>query len=343
MDITASGHLKRLGLRAACRALIRSRVYAVFPLAGCVIPSLSAAQSTVPPSGDATAPYVENMRGWLAGQEAGRYMSVAGIRTPLDPGAPFWGAKHVLVLALREDVQDEPRVQDPDSLIRRSERVFAHFANLMDVAVSDVGVEVNLGGRMCGEQMRVGFRFALDGIEGEMLSKSSCGASVWGLRMFGEGSKVFSLPRSADLTLKKPASATLESISSALVGGLIRYYEHAKGSWQQTSVDARMPQLQIRMRGVVIPGAPPKWEKVHVTLVLFDATDSIDIRYLVDGQWAPGLGTPHASEYRDMDPQHAGALSDHRKALVKILAEAYKMAKSGPTAAPSTTRVQRDE
>jgi hypothetical protein len=74
---------------------------------------------------------------------------------------------------------------------------------------------------------------------------------------------------------------------------------------------------------------PPYWEKLRYSIPIYMADkDTMKIRCVLDGQFAPGIGAevPSADAFLDMEPRYTGAMQDHVGRFVQAL-ETYMVVK----------------
>jgi hypothetical protein len=93
---------------------------------------------------------------------------------------------------------------------------------------------------------------------------------------------------------------------------------YTKGRYEALSRTDVLREVSVdRIRNEVLKDAG-RWEKLKIVLVAVPRKKDVEIVLNVDGQYAPGVGKtpPQAASYRDMEPQHAAALTEYTKALL---------------------------
>jgi hypothetical protein len=118
----------------------------------------------------------------------------------------------------------------------------------------------------------------------------------------------------ATITPAAQLAPTLEKLAARLRD----HYKNAR--YQQTSATGALREATIdRMKNEVLTD---RWERLQLSLLAapLDAKN-FQIVLIVDGQYAPGIGTtpPALESYRDMEPQYTSALTTYTKALLTTL------------------------
>ena len=104
-----------------------------------------------------------------------------------------------------------------------------------------------------------------------------------------------------------------------IVDAVHRFYGDAGAKARIDTIDTLFAQISVdNIRGLVISGTPQRWEKLQLAFFATPgADDSVEIRVIIDGQWATGLGNqPSLSDYKDMSPRYESDLINHRNVLM---------------------------
>jgi hypothetical protein len=124
-------------------------------------------------------------------------------------------------------------------------------------------------------------------------------------------------------------SPALKRGLATAVPGFLGSFLPQGATWDVLSSEADFVEVIVRgIKGYVIAGGKD-WEKLQLTVSLTGlAGQSPTLRATADGQLASGLGTyPSDTQFtRDMEPMHAGALTNYAKIFVNRLRNALEIA-----------------